>query len=182
MRQSCNSIDPCSSAPPGQASPLQAFGSVWAGHRAGLSEEQALHGACYCFPRSTGVRASAGLSLWAGTRAERPGGWGHLMVFLNFLPRSSFMNSSTTRFLSLCIWTLMSLGMSGISQSTKSLINMTTFCTERQERSDICVRGTLSETSSNYKTIKTEKITLKLLNWSFYFLYIFWKWHYFHHI
>ena len=43
------------------------------------------------------------------------------------LPCSSFMKRSTNRIFSLWIWRLMSLGMSGISQSTMSLISITTF-------------------------------------------------------
>ncbi|TNN40852.1 hypothetical protein EYF80_048986 [Liparis tanakae] len=44
------------------------------------------------------------------------------------LPCSSFRKRSTRRIFSLWIWRLMSLGMSGISQSTMSLMSITTFC------------------------------------------------------
>lgn len=50
----------------------------------------------------------------------------------SLLPCSSFMKSSTIKIFSLCIWRLMSLGMSGMSQSTKSLMSITTFCTSEK--------------------------------------------------
>lgn len=52
----------------------------------------------------------------------------------SLLPCSSFMKSSTIRIFSLCIWRLMSLGMSGMSQSTKSLMSITTFYTSEKQK------------------------------------------------
>lgn len=49
------------------------------------------------------------------------------------LPCSSRMNNSTMRTFSLWICWLMSLGISGITQSTKSLMNITRFCRENSD-------------------------------------------------
>lgn len=65
----------------------------------------------------------------------------------SLLPCSSFINNSTMRIFSLWIWRLMSLGMSGISQSTKSLISITTFCTQQKRK------GSLENKSSDISYI-----------------------------
>ncbi|TNN52349.1 hypothetical protein EYF80_037432 [Liparis tanakae] len=90
--------------------------------------------------QNTACVACVGGRQWgcAGLRLADEGvvqlSWLWLSRAASLLPCSSCMKSSTMRIFSLWIWRLMSLGMSGINQSTKSLISITTFCTGDREQ------------------------------------------------